>query len=104
MTLPNASQRALRDYISSIENLEVEKKAIADDIKEKYAEAKGAGFDAKAMRKIIKLRKQSPDDRDHEQAILDTYLHALESFDGTPMGEHIARHAPEAERVLEAVQ
>lgn len=90
MTLPNASQRALRDYIKSIESLEVEKKSIADDIKEKFSEAKGAGFDVKAMRKIIKLRKQSQDDRDHEQAIMDTYMHALQMFDGTPMGAHIA--------------
>ena len=91
MTLHDAGQRALRQLIESIERLEVEKKAIADDILEKFAEAKGSGFDPKIMRAVIKLRKQSQDERDEAEALLATYLHAVESFDGTPMGEHIAR-------------
>jgi len=99
MTLPNASQRALRQYVERIEQLNSEKQAIADETKEVFAEAKGAGFDVKAMRKIIKLRKQSQDDRDHEQAIMDTYMHALQMFDGTPMGAHIAEQMEEEARV-----
>ena len=82
--------RQLRQYIESIERLEEEKKALMDDIKEKFAEARGAGFDVKTMRTIIKRRKKSLEELDEEQSLLDTYLHALEAFDGTPMGEHIA--------------
>lgn len=90
MTLHDAGQRALRQYVESIEQLEIEKAAIADDIKEKFAEAKGAGFDVKIMRQVLKIRKKSKDERDEEQMILDTYLHAMGMFDGTPMGEYIA--------------
>lgn len=101
MSLPNASQRALRQYIERIEQLNTEKQAIADDVKEAFAEAKGAGFDVKIMRQILKLRKQTPDDRAHEEAILATYMHALEMFDGTPIGDYLAENAPEETRELE---
>ena len=53
------------------------KKAIADDIREVYAEAKGSGFDVKALRAIVRLRKQDTDERREQQAILETYMHAL---------------------------
>jgi len=82
--MQSAAQNQLRQYIEQIERLEEEKKAIADDIRDKYAEAKAVGFDVKAMRQILKLRKKSQDDRDEEDAILSTYMHALgmlESFD-----------------------
>jgi uncharacterized protein (UPF0335 family) len=67
----------LRAFIERIEQLEEEKKALADDIKDVYAEAKGAGFDVKILRKIIVLRRQDRDSRREEEAILDLYLSAL---------------------------
>lgn len=67
----------LRSFIERVERLEEEKKALAEDIKEVYAEAKGNGFDVKTMRKIVALRKKDPDDRAEEDALLDTYMAAL---------------------------
>lgn len=67
----------LRAFIERIERLEEEKKAIADDIKEVYAEAKGNGFDTKVMRQVIRIRKQDTNERMEQEAILDTYMHAL---------------------------
>lgn len=67
----------LRAFVERIERLEEEKKTIADDIKDVYAEAKGTGFDAKALRKVVALRKVDKDERMEQEAILDTYLHAL---------------------------
>jgi len=54
-----------------------QKKAIADDIRDVYAEAKGSGFDVKALRAIVRLRKLDTDERREQQAILETYMHAL---------------------------
>ncbi len=76
-TLHGAAQEHLRQFIEQIERLEEEKKAIADDIRDKFSEAKAVGFDVKAMRQILKLRKKTKDDRDEEEAILTTYMHAL---------------------------
>ena len=67
----------LRAFVERIEKLEEEKKVIADDIKDVYAEAKGTGFDVKILRKIIALRKKQPHEREEEDAILDLYMHAL---------------------------
>jgi uncharacterized protein (UPF0335 family) len=67
----------LRAFVERIERLEEEKKVIGDDIKDVYAEAKGTGFDAKILRKIISLRKKQPHEREEEDAILDLYMHAL---------------------------
>ncbi|ASP70330.1 DUF2312 domain-containing protein [Sinorhizobium meliloti] len=67
----------LRAFIQRIERLEEEKKTIADDIKDVYGEAKSMGFDAKILRKVISIRKQDADERAEQEAILDTYLHAL---------------------------
>ncbi|MAM12894.1 MAG: hypothetical protein CML23_21085 [Rhizobiaceae bacterium] len=67
----------LRSIIERIERLEEEKKTIADDIKDVYAEAKGTGFDTKALRKIIALRKKDEQERMEEEAVLDTYMIAL---------------------------
>ncbi|MCR9220369.1 MAG: DUF2312 domain-containing protein [Alphaproteobacteria bacterium] len=67
----------LRSFIERVERLEEEKKAIADDVKEVFAEAKSQGFDVKTMRKIISLRKKDPDDRAEEDALLETYMSAL---------------------------
>jgi uncharacterized protein (UPF0335 family) len=67
----------LKAFVERIERLEEEKKAIADDIRDVFAEAKGNGFDVKALRAVIKLRKQDADERREQEAILETYLHAL---------------------------
>jgi len=77
MTMHQQAQDHLRQFVEQIERLEEEKKAIADDIKDKFAEAKAVGFDVKALRKIITLRKKSQDELSEEEAILATYLHAL---------------------------
>ena len=67
----------LRAFVERIERLEEDKKAIADDIKDVYAEAKGTGFDVKVLRKIVSIRKQDADKRREEDEILDLYLTAL---------------------------
>ena len=67
----------LKDSVERIDRLEEEKKAIADDIRDVYAEAKGTGFDVKALRAIVRLRKQDVDERKEQEAILETYMHAL---------------------------
>ena len=67
----------LKSFIERIERLEEEKRALAEDIKEVYSEAKGAGFDVKTMRQIIRIRKMDDDDRDEAEALLDTYLRAI---------------------------
>jgi uncharacterized protein (UPF0335 family) len=67
----------LRSLVERIERLEEEKKTIAADIKEVYAEAKGNGFDTKILRKVISLRKKEPAEREEEQSMLDLYLEAL---------------------------
>ena len=66
-----------RAFIERIERLEEEKKAIADDIKDVFAEAKGNGFDVKALRTVLKIRKQDKDERSEQEAIVETYLQAL---------------------------
>ena len=67
----------LKAIVERIERLEEEKKAIAADIKEVYAEAKGNGYDIKILRKVISLRKKEPGERMEEEAMLDVYLQAL---------------------------
>ncbi len=67
----------LKAIVERIERLEEEKKAIADDIKDVYAEAKGNGFDTKALRTIVRMRKQDADERQEQETILETYLQAL---------------------------
>ncbi|GGB32427.1 UPF0335 protein R02793 [Roseibium aquae] len=67
----------LRAFVERIERLEEEKKVIADDIKDVYAEAKGNGFDVKILRKVVSLRKKQPHEREEEEAVLDLYLQAL---------------------------
>ena len=67
----------LRSFIERIERLEEEKKTISDDIKEVYAELKGSGFDAKAVREIIRLRKKEDHERQEEEAMVQLYKNAL---------------------------
>jgi len=67
----------LKAIIERIERLEEEKKATSDDIRDVYAEAKGNGFDVKALRAIIRMRKMDSDERKEQEAVLETYMHAL---------------------------
>jgi uncharacterized protein (UPF0335 family) len=67
----------LKSVVERIEHLEEEKKALAGDIKDVYAEAKANGFDTKALRKVVQLRKQDQAARREEEAVLATYMAAL---------------------------
>src|SRR6516165_1838479 len=67
----------LKAFVERIERLEEEKKAIADDVRDVYAEAKANGYDVKALRKVVRMRKQDVNERKEQEAILETYLHAL---------------------------
>jgi uncharacterized protein (UPF0335 family) len=68
----------LRAFVERVERLEEEKAALAADIKEVYAEAKGVGFDIKILRKIISLRKLDKSDRQEQEELLDIYMRALD--------------------------
>jgi uncharacterized protein (UPF0335 family) len=67
----------LKQFVERIERLEEEKKALTDDIRDVYAELKGRGFDSKAVRQIVKIRKQDHAERKELEAILDLYMQAL---------------------------
>ena len=67
----------LKAFVERIERLEEEKKTIADDIRDVYAESKANGFDVKALRSVVRLRKQDVNERNEQQAVLETYMHAL---------------------------
>jgi uncharacterized protein (UPF0335 family) len=67
----------LKAIVERIEHLEEEKKTISDDIRDVFAEAKGNGYDVKALRTVVRMRKQDKNERAEQEAILETYLHAL---------------------------
>ncbi|HEY0300688.1 MAG TPA: DUF2312 domain-containing protein [Rhizomicrobium sp.] len=71
----------LRSFIERIERLEEEKKALADDIREVYSEAKGTGFDTKVMRQVVRLRKMENAERQELESLLETYKRALNMID-----------------------
>jgi uncharacterized protein (UPF0335 family) len=71
------AQGQIRSIVERIERLEEEKKTIAGDIKEVYAEAKANGFDTKILRKVISIRKKDRHEREEEEAVLDLYMQAL---------------------------
>ena len=77
MAAENVAQDQLRAFVERIERMEEEKKAIADDLKEIYAEAKGNGFDTKVLRQVIRIRKQDRNERLEQEAILELYMSAL---------------------------
>lgn len=88
----------LKAFVERIERLEDEKKAIADDIGDVYQEAKGDGFDVKAMRALIRLRKQEATERNEHQLILETYMNALGMLASTPLGTAATERALHAAR------
>ncbi len=82
MTAARIAKDQLKAFIERIERLEEDKKAIADDIRDVYAEAKGNGFDTKALRAVVRMRKEDAEERKEHEAILDTYLRALGMIEG----------------------
>jgi uncharacterized protein (UPF0335 family) len=81
------SSEHLRSYVARIEKLEEQKKATADDIRDVYTEAKGNGFCPKALREIVKLRKQDAAKRAEHEAIVETYKQALGLLSDLPLGQ-----------------
>lgn len=77
----------LKSIVERIERLEEEKATIATDIREVYAEAKSNGFDVKALRNVIRIRKEDQAKRAELQALVDTYMHALGMLAETPLGQ-----------------
>jgi uncharacterized protein (UPF0335 family) len=77
----------LASIVERIERLEEEKRSIADDIKGVYAEAKSNGFDVKAMRKVIAMRKRPHEERATEEAVIALYMQALGMLSDTPLGQ-----------------
>jgi uncharacterized protein (UPF0335 family) len=80
--LQGSAKDHLRAFIERIERLEEEKAALAEDIREVFAEAKGSGFDTKALRAIIRMRKLEDHERMEQEALLATYMHALGMIGG----------------------
>jgi len=86
MTGHNSNEQ-IRSIVERIERLEEERKSIGDDIRDVYAEAKGNGYDVKALRAVIRLRKQDAAARAEHEAILETYMQALGMLSDTPLGQ-----------------
>ena len=78
--LNTTAQGKLKSIVERIERLEEDKVAVANDLKEVYAEAKGEGFDTKIIRKVIRLRKQDTAKRQEEEALIDLYISAIGGF------------------------
>ena len=73
----DSTNERLKSFIERIERLEEEKKGIADDIKDVFAEAKGTGFDPKIMRQVLRMRRMEEADRREQEELLDVYMRAL---------------------------
>jgi len=84
--MTTVSHDQLRSIVERIENLEADKRELQKDIAEIYLEAKGNGFDVKALRAIVRMRKQDADDRAQLEAIVDTYKLALGMIADLPLG------------------
>ena len=74
--LTAAAQGRLKSFLERIEKLEEDRRAVLDDLKEVYGEAKGEGFDTKILRRVVRLRRQDKVRREEEQALIDLYLSA----------------------------
>lgn len=89
----NVAADELRLFIERIERLTEEKKGIAGDIRDVYAEAKGQGFDVPTMREMVRLRAMEPEKRAERDALIETYRAALGMLDGTPLGNYAMSQA-----------
>ena len=98
MTEPSIGDNGqLRAIVERIERLEAEKATLSEDIKEVYSEAKGQGFDAKILRKLVAIRKQDASKQREEQELLAAYMGALGMLADLPLGKAAIEHfgAPE---------
>ena len=86
-TLGSNSANQLKSFVKRVERLSEEKKSIADDIKDVYAEAKSNGYDVKALREVVKLRKRDKDELQAFEEIVETYRHALGDLADLPLGQ-----------------
>lgn len=94
----------LRQFVERLERLEEEKKNVAEDIKEVFAEAKGNGFDVKTLREILKLRKKEANELEEEEYLLDTYKRALGMLPQLDEGEAPASSPTEKAAEAEAAE
>lgn len=90
MSIDSVAADRLRSFVERIERLNEEKANLTADIAEIFSEAKGAGFDVKTIREIVKLRKMDADDRRQAEELLDLYKSAM-GMDGTPLGDAAKR-------------
>lgn len=95
MSLQDATQKQLQQFVEQIERLEEEKRSLAADVRDKFAEAKAVGFDVKVLRRVLQLRRKSKAERQEEESVLDVYLHALGMLDD----EHQTRQQAAREAV-----
>lgn len=94
------SNELLREYVARIERLDEEIKEYQEMKKSVFAEAKAMGFDVKAIRACLKLRKQEPHEIEEQQAIVDTYMAALGHLSGTDLGDFAVRQKQKMDEVL----
>jgi uncharacterized protein (UPF0335 family) len=87
------SNAQLKSVIERIENREEAKDEIAEEIRDIYAEAKGNGYDVKALREIVRRRKQDAEKLKEHETILETYMHALGMLSDTPLGQAALKRA-----------
>jgi len=82
-----STNNQLKAIVERIERLEADKAEIASDIRDVYAEAKGNGFDVKALRTVIRMRKQDANARAKQETLIETYMQALGMLADTPLGQ-----------------
>ncbi len=80
-TLTETAREKLRQTVARIERLEEEKKEVAEQIKDVYGEAKAMGYDTKALRAVVRIKKQDKQDRQEQEAMLELYLDAIGELD-----------------------
>jgi uncharacterized protein (UPF0335 family) len=93
MMVGSNSREQLKSIIERVERLNEDKQAIQNDIKEIFEEAKGNGFDVKALRAIIKMRAEDAEKREAHEALVETYMHALGMLADLPLGQSAIERA-----------
>ena len=96
MTIGGNSAAQIQSIVDRVERLEDDKKAIASDIKDIYAEAKGNGFDVPALRAIVKIRREDSEKRKARESLIETYMHALGMLSDLPLGQAAIEQAKAA--------
>ncbi len=84
--MTHVAREQLRAFVERIERIAEERKSLGDDIRDIYAEAKGNGYDVKALREIIRIRKKDRNEQAEFESIVDTYKHALGMLSDLPLG------------------